>query len=50
MMHDVLDEFDCLGYSVFDEWFVLDPFGELIDGHENVLKATLGFLKGPYLI
>jgi hypothetical protein len=49
-MHDVLDELDCLGYAVLDEWFVLDPFGELIDGHENVLETTLGFLEGPYLI
>jgi hypothetical protein len=49
-MHDVLDELDCLGCAVFDEWFVLDPFGELVDGHENVLETTLGFLEGPYLI
>jgi hypothetical protein len=50
MMHDVLDELDCLGYAVLDEWFVLDLFGELVNGHKNILETTLGFLEGPYLI
>jgi hypothetical protein len=50
MKHDVLDELDCLGCAVLDEWFVLDPLGELVHGHKNVLETTLGFLEGPYLI
>jgi hypothetical protein len=50
MMHDVLDELYCLGCAVLDEWFVLDPFGKLVNSHKNVLKTTLGFLDGPYLI
>jgi hypothetical protein len=49
MMHDVFDELDYLGSAVL-EWFVLDPFGELVNGHKNVHESTLGFLKGPYLI
>jgi hypothetical protein len=47
MMHDVLDELDGLGYAILDEWFILDPFGELVNGHKNVLETTLGFLRGP---
>jgi hypothetical protein len=50
MMHDVLDELECLGCAVLDEWFILNPFGELVNGHKNILKTTLGFLEGPYLI
>jgi hypothetical protein len=50
MMHAVLDELYCFGYAVLDEWFVLDPFGELVNDHKNILKTTLGFLEGPYLI
>jgi hypothetical protein len=50
MMHDILDELDCLSYVVLDEWFILAPFGELVNGHKIVLKTTLGFLEGPYLI
>jgi hypothetical protein len=50
MMHDVLDELDYLGCTILDEWFVLDPFSELVNGHKNILESTLGFLEGPYLI
>jgi hypothetical protein len=50
MMHNVLDELNCLGCTVLDEWFVLNPFGELVNGHKNVLETTLVFLEGPYLI
>jgi hypothetical protein len=50
MMHDVLDELDCLGCAVLDKWFVLNLFGELVNGHKNILETTLGFLEGPYLI
>jgi hypothetical protein len=49
-MHDVSDELDSLGCAVFDEWFVLDSFVELVDGHKNAFETTLGFLEGPYLI
>jgi hypothetical protein len=49
-MHDVLDELDCFSYAVLDEWFVFDPFGELDNSHKNILKTTLGFLEGSYLI
>jgi hypothetical protein len=49
-MHDVLDELDCFGYAVLDKWFVLDPLGEFVNGHKNVLKTTLEFLERSYLI
>jgi hypothetical protein len=49
-MHDVLDELDCFSCDVLGEWFVFDPFGELVNRHKNVLEITLGFLEGPYLI
>jgi hypothetical protein len=49
-MHDVLDELDCFGYAVFYKWFVLDPFGELVNSHKDVLKTALGFLERSYLI
>jgi hypothetical protein len=32
-----LDELNCLGCTVLDEWVVLNPFGELVNGHKNVL-------------
>jgi hypothetical protein len=44
-VHDVLDELDCFGYAVFYEWFVLDPLGELVNSHKDVLETALGFLK-----
>jgi hypothetical protein len=49
-VHDVLDELDCFGCSVFHEWFVLDPLGELVNGYKDVFKTALGFLERPYLI
>jgi hypothetical protein len=49
-MHDVLDELDCFGCVVFYEWFVLDPFGELVNSHEDVLKTAFSFLERSYLI
>jgi hypothetical protein len=49
-MHGILDELDCLGCAILDEWFVLDPFDKLVNGHKNILETTLGFLEGPYLI
>jgi hypothetical protein len=49
-MHDVLDEFDRFGYAVLDEWFVFDPFGELVNSHKNVLETTFGLFERSYLI
>jgi hypothetical protein len=48
-MH-ILDELNYLGYAVLDEWFVFDLFGELINGHKNVLEITLSSLKRSYLV
>jgi hypothetical protein len=45
-----LDKLDYFCYAEFDEWFVLDPFGEFVDGHEDVLETTLSFLERSYLI
>jgi hypothetical protein len=49
-VHDVLDELNCFGYAVFHEWFVLDPLGELVNSHKDVLETALGFLERSYLI
>jgi hypothetical protein len=49
-VHDVLDELDCFGCIVFYEWFVLDPFGELVNSYKDILKTALGFLERSYLI
>jgi hypothetical protein len=50
VMHDVLNKLNGLGYAILDEWFVLNPFGELVNGHVDVLKTTLSSLKGSHLI
>ena len=42
-MHNVLNELDGLGCAVFNEWFVLYPFGELVDGDEDVFESSLCF-------
>jgi hypothetical protein len=34
----------------FHEWFVLDPLGELVNSHKDVLEVVLGFLERSYLI
>jgi hypothetical protein len=34
----------------FHELFVLDPLGELVNSHKDVLEAVLGFLERSYLI
>jgi hypothetical protein len=47
---DILDELDCFGCAVFLKWFVLDPLGELVNSHKDVVKTTLGFLERSYLI
>jgi hypothetical protein len=49
-MHDVLDELNHFDCAVLDKWFVLDPLGEFVNGHKNVLKTTLEFLERSYLI
>jgi hypothetical protein len=49
-MHDVLDELDRFGCAILDEWFVFDPFGELVNSHKNVLKTTFGIFERSYLI
>jgi hypothetical protein len=50
MVHDVLDKLDCFGCAVFYEWFILDPFGEFVNSHKDVLETVLGFLERSYLI
>jgi hypothetical protein len=45
-----MDELDCFSCVVFYEWFVLDPLGELINSHKDVLETALGFLERSYLI
>ena len=49
-VHNVLNELDGLGCIVFDEWFVLYPFGERVDGDEDVLESSFGFLELSDLI
>jgi hypothetical protein len=49
-VHDVLDEVDCFGYAIFYEQFILDPLGELVNSHKDVLETALDFLERSYLI
>jgi hypothetical protein len=49
-VHGVLDELNCFGCAIFHKWFVLNPLGELVNSHKDVLKTALGFLKRSYLI
>jgi hypothetical protein len=49
-VHDVLNKLNGLGYTILDDWFVLNPLDELINGHIDVLKTTLSSLERPYLI
>jgi hypothetical protein len=49
-MHDVLDELDCFSYAVLEEWFVFDPFCELVNSHKNVLEITFGLFERSHLI
>ena len=39
-VYDVLKELDCFFSSSCDEWFVFDPFGELIDGDVHVPETS----------
>jgi hypothetical protein len=49
-MQDVLDELDCFSCAVLDEWFVFDPFGELVNSHKNVLETTFRIFERSHLI
>jgi hypothetical protein len=49
-MHDVLDELNYFGCAIFYEWLLLDPFGELVNSHEDVLETAFSFLERSYLI
>ena len=46
-MYDVLKELDCFFSSSCDEWFVFDPFGELIDGDVHVPETFWRRFKRP---
>ena len=37
---DIFKELDCFLCSSRDEWFILDPFGELVDSDINILETT----------
>jgi hypothetical protein len=49
-MYDISDELNCLGCVVLDEWFEFDPFGELVNGHKNILKTALSSFKRSYQV
>jgi hypothetical protein len=49
-VHDVLDGLDCFGCAIFYLWLVLDPLGELVNSHEDILKTAFSFLERSYLI
>jgi hypothetical protein len=49
-VHDVLDELDYFVCFVFHERFVLDPLGELVNSHKDVLETALSFFERSYLI
>ena len=46
-MHDVLYEFHCLFYTVFDQRFVFNPLYKFVDCHKYVFEASFCFLSGP---
>ena len=48
--HNVLDELNCFGCTIFHEWFVFNPLGELVNCYEDVLETALYFLERSYLI
>ena len=37
---DIFEELDCFLCSSRDEWFILDPLGELINGDVYISKTT----------
>ena len=46
-MDDIFEELDCFHCSSRDERFILNPFGELINGNVYVLETTWRWLKRP---
>ena len=46
-VYDVLKELDCFFSSSCDEWFVFDPFGELIDGDVHVPETSWRRFERP---
>ena len=44
---DIFEEPDCFLCSSRDEWFILDPLGELVDGDVFVLETTWRWLERP---
>ena len=44
---DVFEELDCFLCSSRDEWFILNPLGELVDGDVYVPKTTWRWLERP---
>jgi len=50
VVHNVLDELDCFGCTIFCEWFVFNPLSELVNCYKDVLKTALCFLERSHLI
>jgi hypothetical protein len=46
-MQDVGDEVNHPVRSELGDWFELDPFGELVDSHQNVSKTSWRRCEGP---
>ena len=46
-VYDVFKELDCFLSSSCDEWFVLDPLGELINGDVHVPETSWRRFKRP---
>ena len=46
-VYDVFKELNCFLSSGYDEWFVLDPLGELIDGDVHVPETSWRRFERP---
>ena len=46
-MDDIFEELDYFLCSSRDEWFILDPLGELVDGDVYIPEATWRWLERP---
>jgi hypothetical protein len=46
-MQDVGDEVNHPVRSELGDWFELDPFGELVDSHQNMSKTSWRCYEGP---
>jgi hypothetical protein len=46
--HNVLHELDCLCSIELDEWLILYPLGELVEGHIDVFQTTRCTLERSY--